>query len=84
YVCPTVNRLECTTDWSKGYMVYYHPSSSEPDIEILRYESNNPYTNIQTLQAVTLQFSGDGRCLNRTTFHIYGEKIAKIVLYDSG
>lgn len=84
YVCPTLNHLDCAVDWSKGYMVYYHPSYSEQDFEILRYESNNPYTDIQTSQSVIVQFTGDGRCLNRTTFHIHGEKSSKIVLYDSG
>ncbi|MCS5712491.1 GspH/FimT family pseudopilin [Candidatus Berkiella aquae] len=83
-VCPTLNQHDCTADWSKGYMVFYHPSASAQDITILRYENTHSRSDIQTYQPVIVQFTGDGRCLNRTTFHIHGEKSSKIVLYDSG
>lgn len=84
-VCPTLNHLECTHDWSQGYMVFFHLPSTEKNLEMLRYEHNHLNTTIVgPKQTSTIQFTGDGRCLNRATFQISTEKSFKIILYDSG
>lgn len=83
FVCPTKNQKECESDWSQGYMVFYYPSPSQRIIELLRVEKNSPQAFIQSNTAL-IQFSGDGRSLNRATFKIMAAKPFKIVVFDSG
>jgi type IV fimbrial biogenesis protein FimT len=78
FVCPTKNQIDCEQDWSQGYMVF-------SAIERLRVVQTHPHTQIRSKNASSLlQFSGDGRCLNRTTFHIKTDGLFKVVVYDSG
>ena len=76
-ICPTKNQIDCDEDWSKGYMVF-------SDHEKLRVIQNHPHTHIRSKNTSLLQFSGDGRCLNRATFHIESVPPLKVVIYDSG
>lgn len=82
-VCPSVDQVNCSQDWSKGYMVFYH-SPQMQQIELLRFEQNSPLTHIESKNTPFLQFSGDGRCLNRATFTIQARLSFQLVVYDSG
>ncbi len=77
FVCPTNNQITCTEDWSQGYMVF-------SSIERLRVVQTHPHTQIHNKSVSLIQFSGDGRCLNRTTFHIHSDGLFKVIVYDSG
>lgn len=76
-ICPTKNQIDCDEDWSKGYMVF-------SDHEKLRVIQNHSQTHIQSKNTPLIQFSGDGRCLNRATFYIETAQQFKVVIYDSG
>lgn len=76
-VCPTFNQTTCSDDWSDGYMVVH-------DQNILRYEKWHLGTTLANKQTPYIQFSGDGRSLQRATFVIQSSAMVKIVLYDSG
>lgn len=81
-ICPTLNQIDCSQDWSKGYMVFKH--SPQSHVILLRFETNSSSTQIQSQNTRLLQFSGDGRCLNRATFAIQARQTVKLVVYDSG
>jgi|GEM_PF-5276090 len=78
FVCPT------DTDWSQGYMVFYHPRHDQTRRKVLRVEKNNALTHIDSKNTPFIQFTGDGRSLHRATFHIQANTSFKIVIYDSG
>ncbi|MGE3319030.1 MAG: GspH/FimT family protein [Candidatus Berkiella sp.] len=82
-VCPTLDQVECSHDWSQGYMVFYH-SQKTRQVKLLRFEQNSPLTHIQSKNVPLLQFSSDGRCLNRATFTIQARQTFRLVVYDSG
>lgn len=76
-VCPTKNQIDCDEDWSQGYMVFSSKNR-------LRVVQTNPRTQIHSNHTSLIQFSGDGRCLNRATFHFTHKGSFKVVVYDSG
>lgn len=83
FVCPTQNQKECSDDWSHGYMVFYQSADDKKTLSLLRVEKNSPLTHIRT-NTPRLEFTGDGRSLNRATFHIQAHQAFRLVVYDSG
>lgn len=76
-VCPTSNQITCSQDWSNGYMVVY-------DQNVLRTQNWHSSTTVVGNQTPIIQFTGDGRSLQRATFVIQNHGGFKIVIYDSG
>jgi prepilin-type N-terminal cleavage/methylation domain-containing protein len=85
-VCPSENSNVCSSDWSKGYIVFMDAIDEGHNIKILRAEKSSPLSHIHSGKQKMITYVGDGRCLSRSTFTISSNdtQFQKIVIYDSG
>jgi prepilin-type N-terminal cleavage/methylation domain-containing protein len=66
-ICGSENDIECSSDWSKGYMVFIENENHSPQKTLLRTQKNSTLSKIHSGKLKTIAYASDGRCLTRGT-----------------
>jgi len=83
-VCGTSDFEHCTTDWSKGYMVFIFNRSQHLQNQILRKERPFFKGSLHSKKRLFFAFRGDGYSLSRGSIYVGSPYQYRILIADSG